>query len=298
MLTENDMYISPKYSRRYYTELNLKLNSPQKDWHEAIAVLKDRIYGRYLDPIQELLDNNPNKNGFASMALICLLIDTLMQFRFGLSKSKKEESGRNYVNFMKEYLHIVKEDSEKFYVDIRCGILHSAETKNGSFLDPDSNENTKAIKSFPISREKTILIVNFKSMNIKLKDYFNSYCEELKDCNNTECRKNFIKKMDDITMKPDKLADDNVLWGAICKKAGRDLLDYTGFRFSYSVKEHEQSLVIKREGIQDEIHIHFSEIKRFLLEPQKRFSFNNWFIESILKEFPAVVNRYIQDNVA
>ncbi len=298
MLTENDMYISPKYSRRYYANLKLKINSPQSDWNEATKVLKDRIYGRYLDPIQELLDDDTNKNGFAAMALICLLIDTLMQFRFGLSKSKKEESGRNYVIFMKEYLHIKKEDSLKFYVDIRCGILHSAETKNGSYLDPDSNENARAIRSFPIDREKSILIVNVKSMNTKLKNYFNSYCEELMDCSNIECRKNFIKKMDDITMKSDKRADDNELWATICKKADKDLLDYTGFHFSYSVKEHEQSLVIKREGIQDGIHIHFSEIKRFLLEPQKRFSFNNWFIESILKEFPAVVNRYIQDNVA
>ena len=131
MFVHNDIYISPQYTRRYYLDLGLNFESDHNVWARAINVFRDRIYGRYLGPIDKLLSDDPNVNGFAAMALMCLLIDSFMQFRYGLPQSQPEMSRRNYVSFMSDYLEIDERDSSRFYSDIRCGILHSAETKSG-----------------------------------------------------------------------------------------------------------------------------------------------------------------------
>jgi len=75
-----DLYISPNYSKDEYNNLKLTLNSSKNDWDKAIDMFSDRIYRRYIEQINVLL-NNPKVNGFVIMAINCLLIETMLQFR-------------------------------------------------------------------------------------------------------------------------------------------------------------------------------------------------------------------------
>ena len=76
-------YISPEYTREDFLELGLSLESFDWVWQRALDIFEDRFQRRYFDPIGILM-GDVNRNGFAIMALLCLLIETLYQFRDGL----------------------------------------------------------------------------------------------------------------------------------------------------------------------------------------------------------------------
>ena len=301
MFVENDIYISPKFTRRDYVKLDLNLNSLPGDWNKAVSILKDRICGRYLDPINNLICVDPNINGFAAMALMCLLIDTFMQFRFGLPQSESKKCRYDYVKFMSEHLGFDDRDSNRFYSDIRCGILHSAETKNGSYLDPVDNNNV--IQSFLVD-SKFVLRVSVQGLYYRLDSYFRKYCNELIQVENEECRRNFVTKMDDITLKYDVLHKDYELWVSICNNVGKEIRGLRGIPFTYYT--HYEQVIINRElpssRYSPKIKIPFSDIKRFIYSKRRREAYtlieNWWYIQSILNESYAEVERYLQDGVA
>ena len=63
METKGEINISPNYNKDSYLELSLSLQSSEADWNTAIAILKDRIEGRYINQI-DLLSDDVNANGF------------------------------------------------------------------------------------------------------------------------------------------------------------------------------------------------------------------------------------------
>ena len=297
MFINNDIYISPRFSRRNYVDLGLNSESAPDIWQNAVQIFEDRIKGRYLDPIYKLIDEDPNRNGFSAMALMCLLVDTFMQFRFGLPQSENRKSKWNYIVFMNKYLNIREDISSKFYSDIRSGILHSAETRNGSYLIPDDYITIEPLR---IER-KTILKVSVRGMFRDIVQYFQNYCNELMDANNVECRRNFITKMDDITLKYDVLNGDFELWAVIVDNANNIFHDFKRVPFSYSISEFDQAIIINSRGSRFDIKIPFSDIKQSLYytNPKARhYIVNSWYIDSILKEFPEAVERYIRNNAA
>lgn len=206
MLVEEKIFISPNYNAKQYLDIELTSSSNYLKWYDAVTILKDRIEGRYLNPIQELIHCSPNAkenkniitNGFAAMALMCLLIETFMQFRYGLKETPPSKAGELYQKFMNEYLGYGSTESYRFYADIRCGILHSAETKNGSMLIPIKKPKTIEIIT---ENRRTSINVSIQNMFNDLQKYFQEYCNELFDSKNTELRENFIKKMDAVTTK-------------------------------------------------------------------------------------------------
>lgn len=128
-------FISPEYERGDYLNLKLNENSDYDIWEQALKIFEDRIQGRFFDSIKILIKDK-NKNGFAVMALNCLLIETLQQFVDGVDTN--DRSMNAYTNFLRRELFDVFDTEEKaimFYKNIRCGILHSAQTKNGSQAD-------------------------------------------------------------------------------------------------------------------------------------------------------------------
>ena len=296
MFVNNDMYISSRFTRRDYVNLSLNLDSSPELWRRAVIIFSDRIQGRYLNPVRTLIENDCIRNGFAAMSLLCLLIDTFMQFRLGLPQSENGSSKWNYVNFMNEYLNIRKNVSYQFYSDIRCGLLHSAETKNGSYLVPDDNTTIERIY---MNNNKTVIKVSVRSLYIAIERYFRNYCHELLDMNSVECRKNFVTKMDDITLKNDVLNGDFELWAAICQRAGSSFVQGNkNAHFSYFISKFEQAVIIYDKT---KITIPFSDIKHYLYYPKaiaSHYIDNGYYIDSIINEFPEVVKRYMQNNAA
>lgn len=88
----------------------------------------ERFNERYFDP----LENSSKKHGFATLALTCLVIETLESFYQGLIDTKGR-SLEMFQDFLKRDtpLKVLGGDKDWFYKDIRCGILHQGESRGG-----------------------------------------------------------------------------------------------------------------------------------------------------------------------
>ena len=188
METKGEIYISPQYHKDDYLRLNLSLSSSQEVWSTAVDILRDRIYGRFFNQI-DVLSADINANGFTIMALNCLLIETLFQFRDGKEETPRPNS-RTYPAFLTQAFPSVFENrqiAESFYSNIRCGILHSAQTKNESRL----SDRTDCVVTY----DGDTLVVSVKGMSSLLATYFEDYLQKLLNKDEIKLRSNFIAKM-------------------------------------------------------------------------------------------------------
>lgn len=194
METKGEINISPNYSKKDYLDLNLSVQSCDADWIAAIAILRDRIEGRYFNQI-DLLSDDINSNGFTIMALNCLLIETLFQFRDGEEETPRPNSKTYPVFLLQEFPSAFRDQkiAKSFYTNIRCGILHSAQTKNESRL----SDREDVVVTF----EGNILVVSVKGVSSLLKAYFEHYLQKLSDPNEVILRNNFINKMKFVCRK-------------------------------------------------------------------------------------------------
>lgn len=129
------------------------------------------------------------------MALICLLIETFLQFYKGTDETPKNNRDE-YSDFLCHHfpnVFVSKRMAKNFYSKIRCGILHSAQTKNDAILTYN--------KAYPAQIINGVLMVSIDKFSDMLKGYFNDYIENLRSGNNLPLRKNFIKKMNFICNK-------------------------------------------------------------------------------------------------
>lgn len=185
----SEIYLSPNYKKDDYRDLHLTLNSSETVWKKAIDILADRIEGRFLSQI-EILSDDINSNGFAIMALNCLLVETMLQFEIGRNSTpnfnRDQYSNFLLASFPEAFVSI--DCAIRFYLDIRCGILHSAQTKGHSKLTCD---NTYIVRYDGMG--VTVSVEQFSSM---LLNYFETYKRKLLDKSQTILRTNFINKMD------------------------------------------------------------------------------------------------------
>ena len=178
---------SEKFLVRYYSGGILKECSisqyedflKAKDREAISQIIYWRLYGRYIKPFEfnDRTYKKEFKNGFAMMASCCLLIETYIGF-------KKERSlllNKDETDFhsSKHFAYFFTEESEfsllndvslninghwilgknkpglinDFYNNVRCGILHYGETKNGWTINRNNDDkyidiNNKTINAF------------------------------------------------------------------------------------------------------------------------------------------------------
>lgn len=190
MQTERGIFISDNYSCSDYRRLCLQINSDSKAWNSAINIFGERINGRFINQI-ELLNKNAQRNGFASMAICCLLIDTMYKFEHGsiatnYNEIKYEEMLMTYMNDVFTSLDIAR----AFYKGIRCGILHSGETQGGCMLSTTCNHIIE-VKGNGLDTKINVNVIDFSNRVIQ---YINEYSNRLYS-GDTQTRKKFIKKM-------------------------------------------------------------------------------------------------------
>ncbi|MER9336773.1 hypothetical protein NKJ06_22705 [Mesorhizobium sp. M0293] len=116
------------------------------DWDAAFNVcLSDRIEKRYLVPIRALLNGPLRGEGFTILTIQCALIEFLAalkkgwNFHYGAPWGVNDEYGssrrlyREFLTTEVPFNSIVTSDAEAetFYSDIRCALVHEAQTKNG-----------------------------------------------------------------------------------------------------------------------------------------------------------------------
>lgn len=191
METKKNVLISINHKASDYLSLNLKADAGMDTWRKAIEIFDDRINGRFISQVK-LLKQNVKDNGFSMTAIICLLIETLAQFEKGINDSTGC-SKQIYKNFLTSHFsqYFDETDALKFYDKIRCGILHQAQTKNGSRLSPKKNSNI-------VKSTNGIFIVYINSLFDELEKYFIEYKGQLANPLETQLRENFIRKMDYI----------------------------------------------------------------------------------------------------
>ena len=114
----------------YFTVGRVEKLIADKDRKTLATFMRQRLRERYIDPVR----TSRKKNGFALMATACLLVETLECFYKGwASTEKKGRSKKAFKDFFERDTRFFefKGLGEKFYKEIRCGILHQGETKKG-----------------------------------------------------------------------------------------------------------------------------------------------------------------------
>jgi hypothetical protein len=186
------MRISPKYRDEDWQAL--KLSSPG-DWNTAVAIFEDRMRGRFLDFVDAI--ESHKYAGFAVLAIDCLLIETLQQFRKGEPETPYKKGKQYFQDFLTETF---KEDFDTktagiFYEHIRNGILHQAEVKQPSLIQINKK---KLVETTPDGKG---LIIDRKRFHAKLKQVFEEYLTNLR-CPETTLREPFWRKMDSVCKNP------------------------------------------------------------------------------------------------
>lgn len=183
------MQISPKYSVSDWIRLDL---SRESEWGKAVEILHDRIEGRFLRMTQSIV--GADFSGFAVLALDCLLIETLQQFKEGTKRTPRSKCEDYFKEFLTQTSfgkYFNETTARIFYGAFRCGILHQAEIKGSSKV-------WKIGELVRVTADGKGLVVNHKKFHAELLVVFAKYSNELRDGTDQTLRDNFKKKMDFI----------------------------------------------------------------------------------------------------
>ena len=137
-----------KLSARVTVERYQRLE--QSNDRKALAeFVRQRFDERYFFPIEST--PRQDKHGFTIMAIGCLVIETLESFYQGKADTKGESSAM-FRDFFKRdtSLNVFSGENNWFYRDIRCGILHQSEARNGWRIlrsGPLLDKSTKSINA-------------------------------------------------------------------------------------------------------------------------------------------------------
>jgi len=194
--------IAPGISVSEYKEIGLKINSTKEEWKRAVNIFDRRITCRFIDPINKLWNTNEDP-WFSITALLCLLIETLAQFEAGKDDFSRCSKAQ-YTTFLDDHISVDFQSvfdglslSERFYKEIRCGILHSAQSGKSSIL---TIHNDYLVH---YNQESGVFFVNVERLYDSLMKYYHEYVSSLIDFDDTSDtvrvrRENFITKMEFI----------------------------------------------------------------------------------------------------
>lgn len=166
--------------------------------------LHPRLTLRYFDPIKTLQYGGAYQGeGFSIVAIQCTLIEFLESTTQGVNykfKSKGEKSGPfEYTSSQSIFEAFLcsrtpfssifdKASALDFYIGVRCGLLHEAQTKNGWKILGRSTDNLIAN-----TKDRVVYRDNFQK---GLLDYVGAYKEALLSDKNLQSA--FIRKFDNI----------------------------------------------------------------------------------------------------
>jgi len=98
-----------------------------KDRERIADALRSRFTSRYIEPVTS--GKGKPTHGFTVMAIACLMIESLETFRQGWENSDGKSKAAFCYFFDRQILFSdFRGYSAQFYKNVRCGILHQAET--------------------------------------------------------------------------------------------------------------------------------------------------------------------------
>lgn len=176
-LLYNNIRLSSSVTVSRYEELE-----KQEDRASLAKFIQERFEERYFLP---MLDSQ-SKHGFTFMAIGCLVVETLEAFYQGRADTKGA-SKAVFREFFNRYAPLSQfgHDGDWFFENIRCGILHQGETRDGW-----------RIKRSGLLLDKERKSINADQFVIELRKAVAMYGQHLMV--NDDCWKNFKKKMKSV----------------------------------------------------------------------------------------------------
>lgn len=207
------------------------------NWKKAIKLIHERVSDRYLTPLQTLIDNDKSYKGagFSIATIECSLIEFIAALTEGkiFLKNKPtgaksyyyDDSARLYSRFLRTsdiFKNLFGSDKGKqphyraddFYKNVRCALIHEAQTKNNWEIRIYGREKTNDLKNNTVieTDNKGIKVLYRTALYLTLKNYFDNYCNvSLTDNSNRgrTLRKFLARKIDYILEIP---ADQKFWW--------------------------------------------------------------------------------------
>lgn len=200
-LGTSDIEIAPGYRISHWQKLGNTDQSSTADWEKAITILNRRIWNRFIAPVNALIEiehSGPRKVfGFATLAIDCLLIETVQGFRDGTT-DHTGQSKMLFVKFLRNWRvfgRCIPEHmdagslAKRFYTDCRCALHHSGAT--GSAF--------RVRVTGPMLRfERDQVEINRLTFHDELRSEFDQYLKLLREPKENALRANMKTKMDFI----------------------------------------------------------------------------------------------------
>lgn len=191
------MEIAPRFTDGDWKRLAFK---SERDWICAVAALRRRLEERFLKPARSLL--RFQRSGFAVLALDCLLVETLQQFREGVVETPYVIRNGRRILASEEYFKAFLTSSYfgpgfddhtsiLFYRTVRCGILHQAEVKKSSLV-------RRGRPLVSLSADRKGVVVNPVLFHNRVEAAFRRYLADLRKPEERDLRKRFREKMNHI----------------------------------------------------------------------------------------------------
>ena len=155
----DEIKISKSFTVGDWKSLRTKLLNTEEKWPDALDVFENRIYARFISPIETIKSNGINEGeGFTIALISVVLLEFIAAFELGkiykptkegLSPNKYFSGIRLLRSFIKDSILFSKHlgsnsKIDKFYKNIRCGLVHEARTmKNDVIISENSRKNTK-----------------------------------------------------------------------------------------------------------------------------------------------------------
>ena len=207
MVATNDSKWNDKLSDRYSAE-----------WENAIDIVRNRFKERYFAPIDEMIKHERKeirtRVGFIIMSVDCLLIETLNQFFFGIEDTNAKyylsnpdnnfkynsQAFRDFFNYS-SYFPLFKSSnglSKIFYDEIRCGLLHQAQTKTNSLINIKNSDMV-----LPVDKQdfNNGIEINRNLFHYALEKEYDKYFMDLEDPESKNLEGDYLRDMCDRKMK-------------------------------------------------------------------------------------------------
>lgn len=188
-------------------------NSPK--WSKGIEIIKDRFETRFFNQIDYLIRHRAKKirvnSGFLIMSVDCLIIETLNQYYLGLKKTTDRyyndrgnrinpnrdclcnwQAFRDFFRHSSYFPNFKDNDIlvKTFFNEIRCGLLHQAESKTNSLINIRNSNMVDAVVLGDYSRG---IVVNRNLFHFALKQEFDKYLLDLSNPDNKNILGDYLR---------------------------------------------------------------------------------------------------------
>jgi len=202
------------FCRRYlYKDLD------GNDYKGIISKFEERIKYWFIKPSKDLIRKKIPSNNFLITETICILIDLLSQYFYGIPSSNKKKYTEFLIKFMPifkskinppiPHYHWLKKNhqwkkillnnyAEAFYSTFRCSLLHNAMIGDNGRISGKTilKKSIKIISWRYDSKKGREIAVNAELLLKNVEKVFKEYIKKLRHGNDNLLKNNFAKKFE------------------------------------------------------------------------------------------------------